>query len=366
MDVSASCTQGGSREFALRRVDARDFRKEIIALYARNGNSIFESLFDWYYRDVGQNAPASWILASQNGGGIAGVCSVTTREFRFGEMTLMVGVLGNFLVDKDMRKYFGAVRLVKAAKSLVDSGEFDILLGLPNQLAQPLLLRLGFQHIDSLQTQAQVFRSSDALRYRFGPLGAFASPIVDSFSALRRLFSAWPRTVRMPLRILELSEDQLAHISTTSWSPPAETFVLQSSGAFLRSRFFQDPVKRYRGFAIVDAVAGDACGFLIAAAAAGRLHISACSTDSRRLSETEAILAFCSYQVARGSTVWVTTLQGSRLFEQLSRCGSYRVPGSFGGWSRTPLVGYWKTAHPLAEHFGRGRSWSLLVGFNDV
>lgn len=347
-------------------MDAREFRAEIVDLYARNGNSEFEKLFDWYYRDVGQNAPASWILTSGTEPEIYGLCTVTTRLFRLGNTILRAGVLGNFLVDKESRPYLGAVSLVRAAKSLVNNRELDILVGLPNRLAEPLLLRMGFHAVGAMRTMAQVFRSRDAMRHRFGALGTLASPVLDAVSTFRRRLSSWSRMDSSRFRIVELSENQLCALATENWFPPAEQTILAPSGEFLRSRFLRHPIKRYRAFGILDTPGDKVVAVLSASVSAGRLHICDCSTDSREISDAEAILAFCDGQPARSSTVWITTLQQSRTFQALARCGSYRIPASYGGWPDTPLVGYWKPDHPLSTQFGSPSCWNLYVGFNDV
>ena len=36
------------------RIDARDFRTEIISLFEANGRAEFVTQFDWYYRNNGQ------------------------------------------------------------------------------------------------------------------------------------------------------------------------------------------------------------------------------------------------------------------------------------------------------------------------
>src|SRR5579871_4721597 len=89
---------------AVERVDAKDFREQIIRLFESNGNFQFAQRFDWYYRDRSQPAPISFVLRDKNLR-VFGLCSVNLRDLRFGKIAVRAGVAGNLVVDRSIGAY---------------------------------------------------------------------------------------------------------------------------------------------------------------------------------------------------------------------------------------------------------------------
>jgi hypothetical protein len=346
------------------RVDAREYREQIIALFECNGNTQFAGRFDWYYRDRGQPTPITWLLLDSRGQ-IAGLCSVTLRDLQFGATALRAGIAGNLIIDRSLGAYLGPFALVNAMKSIVTEREIDILLGIPNELAQPVFSRLGFHSIDGWSTHVQISKSRELLNFYLGKSGKLISPLVDFGAAARRRFSQWRKKDDSHFRITTLSEQELQKVQFEEWPFLWHRFQNRATSEYLIWRFLREP---FRQFSIAAIVAGNyqVCGYLVVCHSPGRIWIMDCGVDHRRLSEMVAILCFCRDHRARNCTVWIPTLRAGELSQQLSDSGFAKVPSSMGGYPDFSLVGYWRPDHPLASFFAQPSAWQLFSGFNDV
>lgn len=349
---------------AVERVDACDFREQVIALFEGSGNSQFAQRFDWYYRDRGQQSPISWILRDKIGR-VTGLCSVTLRDLQFGTTKLRAGIAGNLVMDRSLGAYLGPFSLVHAMKSLVTDGEIDILLGIPNELAQPVFSRVGFSVIGGWTTYVQISKSRDLLKFYFGRPGKIVSPLVDLGAATVRSLSHWRQNKLSHFRVRDLSEMELRQVRFEEWPYLWHRFQSSVTSEYLIWRFLRDPLQKFSIVAIVSAK-NDVCGYLVLRQSPGRIWIADCGVDHRRLSETAALLCFCRDRRALNCTVWVPTLGAGELSQQLSGCGFAKVPAAMGGYPDFSLVAYWRPDHPLASSFVQSTRWHLFPGFNDV
>lgn len=350
---------------AVERIDARDSKAAIVALFEGNGNTRFARQFDWYYRDQGQELPASWVLRNREGT-ICGLVSVTVRNFRFGERRIRAGVAGNLIVDRSKSTYFGAFALVDATKTLVKDRTIDVLLGIPNQLAEPIFSRRGFHTIGQWKTYMQVFKSRQLLKSCLGLPATLVSPIVDLTSATVRTLSRWKQKADFDFGAIELGESELAWVRPQDWQAPSHRFVVEASNDYLKWRFLRDPLNDHNLWGIVTAN-HELCGCLALRRMPGRTVIADCLVDHRRLSQIAAVLVFCQKdKQARDTSVWVTPLRSTAFATELRASGFLPATPSMGGYPELRLMGYWLPDHPLAAAFAQAASWILFPGFNDV
>ena len=349
---------------AVERIDAREFREQIVGLFEGSGNSQFARQFDWYYRNRGQQPPLSWVLLDKNRR-VAGLCSVTLRSLQFGNTRLNAGIAGNLVVDRSLGAYLGPFSLVNAMKAMVTDGEIDILLGIPNESAQPIFSRVGFHVIDRWTTQLHIHKSKELLKFYFGGPGKLVSPLVDLGAATVRKISQWKQSQHSHFRVRDLSEQELRRVRFEEWPFLWHRFQNSVMSEYLIWRFLRDPVREFSVVAIVSSK-NDVCGYVVLRRSPGRIWIADCGVDHRQLSETAAILCLCHDRRALNCTVWVPTLAAGELSRQLSECGFAKVPAAMGGYPDFPLVAYWRPDHPLASSFAQSKLWQLFPGFNDV
>jgi rhodanese-related sulfurtransferase len=345
--------------------DAREFHDEILSLFDRNGQPLPHQQFDWYYGHNGNASVLSWVLRGSAHGAISGLCSVVPRTFRFGDKPVRAGLVGNLMVDKDIRA-IGGLALLRSVQSLVLNKQLDILLGMPT-LAPPrrLVLRMGFRPIASWQTYVQIFRSRAALYSRYGTAGAALSPLVDSIAAVRRRFSYFREGSTSNLTLEELTRHQVSRLAVESWPPLDGCFLAEFSAAMLDVRFLRQPVENYRVIGITHRPDNSIRGYLVLDCRRGRVIVCHCRTDPRMLSDADAVLTLCHGGRRYGETVGVITLRGSTLSSVLERWGFVSLPASLGGCEHS-LLGFWRPDHPLAQYFDRPSRWNVFPGFSDV
>jgi len=342
----------------LEKGDPRLYREEVIALFERHGNRRFRERFDCYYSNNGQDRPTSWLLRSRGSGRLLGLCTVVPRKFRCGSAVLKGGVLGNLLVDRESRKTLGALNLVYAAKSLVIRKEIDVLLGITNSQSRQLALRLGFHFLGFWDIHVRVFRPSDLLRSSFSRLASLLKPFLDW--PARHIVSEWSTTRIKDFPIMELRQNELSDIPIETWASSDGSLVAERSIAYLRWRFLKNPFRQCRVLGLVDPRSEKVCGHLVVTSGSGVVRIWDCCTDSRRLSEAQAILNLCR-EWRQGSVFCTATLRSSTLSEELQHVGFVRFPYFSGG-----VVGLWRPDHPLAGQFNKASAWNLFLGFKDV
>lgn len=354
-DIDRACVE---------RVDIRQYKDEVIQLYEQNGKRDFARRFDWYYRDQGQEKPISWILRGVDGE-ICGLSAVTLRELRYGTKTVRAGVAGNLLVNRKRGAYLGALSLVRAMKAMVTTREIDILLGIPNALAEPTFLRLDFKIIDRFTSHVCIHRSRSLLQGHFGIPGKLASPLIDFAASVRRRLAVSRGVASRKLNTAILGESELNRLPVDQWVPPEGYFVLSASTEYLRWRFLKDPVNQYQVVALLNASEA-ICGYLVLRRNADRLWIVDCCVDHDFISESTAISAFCRTSNKDANSVWIAHLRSASLASQLASAGMVHATPSLGGYPDVPLVGFWLAEHPLANAFSQPKSWHLFTGFNDV
>ena len=348
---------------SMEKVDLRDFKSDVLALYEQNGKWEATRCFDWYYRDQGQQTPVSWILRDGTGH-ICGLCSVTPRVLRYGSTAIRAGVAGNLLIDHTKRPYMGALGLIRSMKQLVVSGELDVLLGIPNHLSEPMFLRLGFQVIDRWATHAFILKSCTLLQSHFGWLGMAVSPFVDFYAAAMRAANRKSKPSRDSFRVEDLAIDQLSTLRAEDWQVPACRIVQDVSEDYLRWRFLEDPIRRHTISSII-ASSGKPCAYVVLRHYPERSWIVDCSVDHAQVDEATAISLVCEAKKAR-SSIWIAHLPSLSWSSQLTSHAFIHMRPSIGGYPDFPLVAFWLPTHALAQTFSRAESWRLFTGFNDV
>jgi hypothetical protein len=349
----------------VQRLNAREFRHEILSLFDRNAQPLTAECFDWYYGDNGHATVLSWMLRGSTGQTILGLCSVTPRAFRFGDRSLRAGIVGNLMVDKPSRT-IGGLALLRSVQSLVSSGQFDILLGIPG-IGAPmrLILRMGFSTIGRWQTYVQISRSRSALFARYSTAGAALSPIADLSAAVWRRLSCFESIAVGNFKVVELTSDHVSKLPAADWPHARDRFCTDFSPPMLESRFLREPLKDRHLLGIVNRQDGSICGYLVVECSRGRTIVYHCRTDVKVLSEADAIVLLCRDAGVHNDVVSVTALRGSALSTFLERSGFLPLPPKFGGDEHS-LVGFWRPDDPLARYFGLASNWNVLPGISDI
>ena len=342
----------------LAEVDAREYRHELIELYRADANDEFESVFDWYYTDLGLGQPKTWVLRRPADGTIIGTISVVLREFLYQNRPFRVGFAGNLLVHPQHRNAFAAFQLVRASRSVVDEGLYELLVGLPLESARGLLKAAKYHHIGTLRAHTHVTSAAGPMRARFGLLGRGVSPFINVYFAARRAVHGF----RHQAQATELALDDLAHLDLRTWSTSPQLMVVRPSREFvqwLASR----PGSRNRVFGL--SLRGDLAGIVnLQEVGESGATITAWLTNNGRVHPGDAIMGVLRLIRGEYSALSISTLGTSDASEMLRRIGFVRRKGHAG--AAAELLGYWKTDHPLHHTFVSPASWDFFPGLNDI
>jgi len=347
------------------RVDARCYKQQLSALFQRRQKPELLQQFDWYYRAEGQPTPISWVAQTADGY-VCGLYSVTMRPLQYGGTTLHAGVMGNLIVEAGSRSTFAPFNLVRACKELIRNHDLDILLGIPNELAEPWLVKNGFRVLGYWDTWAQVFRCGEALQHRFGRPGRLGAPLLNLAAQMNRTFSEWTADRQSAFQAIFLNSTELDDLDIEHWATRPDSFAFAADPLFLRWRFLKSPMKHYDVVGIADSRTKRLQGYVVVESRPGRWLIWDCRTNTPQLSERDAILTFCRSKQAQASTISITQLSSAPLAQELSRHGFVRVPQRLGGYPRFPLIAFWSPDHPLAAAFPEIARCNIFPGFNDL
>ena len=288
-----------------------------------------------------------------------GLCSVLPRTLTWRDVSLSVGLVGNLIVSKSHRSPFAAVSLIRAVRQLVVDGEIDLLLGVPVARAARVVVGLRFRQLGTWRTYTIVSRSARALRRRFGVAGVPAAPLVD---ALAWTYQRLRRPAITPCRVDELSATELESASFDGWSSPADRICQRSSPSFLRWRFLDMPVHRYRVLGVYRA-GTELNGYAVARVEGDTATIVDSGVNGRSLGQAECILAVVDALGSEAGVVSVRILDRTVLADELRHHGFVaRRPDR----ERTYLVALARDDGPAQDALAEVHRWNLFSGFNDV
>lgn len=112
--------------------------------------------FDWLYRDAPVRSDAVFLLHAGDGPAV-GTAGVIAREVQLGGQVARAGVLADLAVDKAHRSVGPALALVREVKTWA-AGEFALLYGFPNKLAEGVFKRVGYQQLGAMARYARPLR----------------------------------------------------------------------------------------------------------------------------------------------------------------------------------------------------------------
>lgn len=155
-----------------------------------------EAHFQWLYRETPEPASNVFVLSAGSAdpvgsAHIVGASGCSIRRFQLGADDVRAAVCGDLVVAREHRSLLPALRLVRAVREHA-VGEFAFGYGFPNDKAQGVMVRAGFQVLGKTTRYARVLRHAGylhevATRMRSRPE---LVSVVDSATRHRRLARA--------------------------------------------------------------------------------------------------------------------------------------------------------------------------------
>ena len=177
-------------------VPAAEAQPEVVRLWNARAARSNDVVFRWGYLSNPSGPGQCFLLRATDGGtsSIVGTVGIGTRRVSLGGRTLVAGVLGDFFVVKGHRTFFPALSMQRAVLGWARQN-LDLVYGFPNELARPIIKRLGFREMAHFQRHVLVLRHASYLADRIGS-NTGARLLAVPIDQLRRL--VYPGISRRP------------------------------------------------------------------------------------------------------------------------------------------------------------------------
>lgn len=150
-------------------LEAAEAEREVVRLWNERADRANDVVFRWGYlsNPVGQGH--CFLLRALEGDTttVVGSVGIGSRRVSLAGETVTAGVLGDFFVLKAHRTFFPALSLTRAALTWAKKS-FDIVYGFPNELARPIIKRLGFRELAHFERHVLVLRHARYIASRVG------------------------------------------------------------------------------------------------------------------------------------------------------------------------------------------------------
>lgn len=152
----------GKVTYSVARVAPAEARDELCRLWDANlkVEGGVDRKFDWLYEDAPDLPDSVFLLAAERDGARSwvGTAGVGLRTVRVLGKELRAGLLADLAVDREHRSVMPALAMVRAVKAWVLGGVADLAYGFPNQHAEGVFKRVGYQPLGTITRYARVLR----------------------------------------------------------------------------------------------------------------------------------------------------------------------------------------------------------------
>lgn len=353
----------------LKRIDPSEMRERIFEFYwnlrlwpqypTREGYFRF---WDWRTRVLSEDKPAIWV--AREGPAVVGTIAVYFRNLSLNGRRVRAGTSADFLLDA---AYPAGARLgaalCSAPRTLVRSGEIDLLTGYGIQTAHRLLLASGSHDLGPMRLFLKVRRWAPLLRRRAAALAPLA-PAADAAVGAWNLLRGSRNPELLPhLKARPVTPEQVAGMSRAHWRL-REALCWDGSLDYLAKRFCASEFKPRRMMAVTDSRNGRLEG-VVATEGSNRLFILQCAVNESVISPAQAIESVVAADPEIES-VRVPLLPDSDLAREFVAAGylplsAKRYEPVFRDtfWSA-----FWLPEHPLAQELAQTHHWNLWYGWS--
>lgn len=346
------------------RVDPHAVRDEVVDFFWKHRRwpgetrADYYDIWDWRYTALSEGPAIAYIARLRDTREIVGHVAAYRRNFRFGTSDLRICVPGNLFVHPDWQQRIVGVRMVMFLRSLVQSREFDAVLGFGNKTANAMLEKLRFAQFGTMHTYVEIRDSGPVLRRRHEALAALA-PVVNLGFAARRLRSKARGGSAGRLRVSRLTEEQFLTLDRSHWAPSTR-LVAWESNRFIVERYLREPGTVRHLYGLLDPVTNLLQAFVVTEPT-GRIKIWDCQTNTAVVDEVRAISAVAE-SIKGAETVLVPTMPQSRLATELVERGFLDRESVDAVESQTYLSAYWLEDNPHVDVFRNPSLWNVWLG----
>lgn len=153
-----------SYKVVLADVDNPVHREAILGLWKRNLRLVCDDRYDWLYADNPAGHTITLLAVQEEHHRIVGCASIMRRDFVINGKIHHAGVAIDFAVDSAFRVFGPALLLQRMLVKQAWAQGLEFLVGFPNQAAQAVVKRVGYEPLGEKARFSQVIRSRNKLR----------------------------------------------------------------------------------------------------------------------------------------------------------------------------------------------------------
>lgn len=177
-------------KYVARSAPAAEVEADVLALWRKLSPPPPAATFRWGWVD---NPGRCFLLEAD--GAVVGVVGVGERKISALGRTLTAGLLGGFVVEKSHRTFFPALMLQRAVLTWAKKN-VDFAYGFPNESSAPIMKKLGFHDLVTLDRWVLVVRHARYIE-RYVPSSRISRVIAAPIDRLRRLERRPPRGCKL-------------------------------------------------------------------------------------------------------------------------------------------------------------------------
>lgn len=240
------------KTYTICKVDPTMNQEKVFPILSRNLEDISENGYTWKYISSPYGRAHCWLAKEKDSAKYVGTGALFQRKIHIHGVPLYGAIAGDFAVDKDHRAYGPALKLQREVESHLKNNEIEFIYGLPNKLAKPIFLRIGYVELGNFNRYIKILRTEYKLNKYLFPMSS-AKVFSKAIDFSLRIFSKEMRYktsndifVEMPITFDERFD--------VFWEKAVKTFSIigERNSQFLDWRYKKSPYKNYEIFTLVN------------------------------------------------------------------------------------------------------------------
>jgi hypothetical protein len=303
-----------------------DRDKEVILGFWNNNHSkALDQKFHWMYMGNPAGRAVVFLLEHVESKVTVGMVAFFKRGFQIGKRFCCGGVVGDLFVDREHRTMGPALMLHRAVVSLTRAGEVELIYGFPNDVADPILKRVGYHNIGALARMVKPLKSASYLSRRNYPevLNKLLRPLLDCCLKLTFIELFHHLNSDYAFNEVETIDDRFDHF----WAECKKKYIVAGdrSASYLRWKHLKDPDDSNRVFACFNRDESAVKGYIVYRFEDRSVEVRDFVTMDDREGINALMLSFLQHiRKTPAESVIVNTMDNQSVMLMLSRFGFRR------------------------------------------
>lgn len=304
-------------KFNIFKVNPFTYKNEIISLWKYSLSDTPPGRLEWM--DNNPEGSAIWYVAiDEKSQTVAGSISVMPRRIKLRDDTYLSGIVGDLMVGKKYQVFGPALQLVKAVVKDHSRLGFSFLYTFPNQAAEKLVLRAGFEKIATTKRFTKLLKLDNYLNKCLHP--SFVRLVSKPLNFTLKVFS---KETYMKTDIISDEIAEPKALPELFWAGIDNQWLTmgERSPNYIKWRYFQNPLYKFNVHIFRQFSGGPVLGQIVFTAGNNRVHVFDMLSTNRQV--FASILAQFLRDMRKNGydSISVRVIQDSPLTEDLNNFG---------------------------------------------